>query len=55
MVTLSGYQIESEFMPFDVFSYGRGAFLDTEKVFIQQKSPDVYVLLTGDLTVLFCT
>ncbi|KAG0056256.1 mtDNA inheritance, partitioning of the mitochondrial organelle [Gryganskiella cystojenkinii] len=31
MITLSGYQLESEFMPFDVFSYGRGAFIDTEK------------------------
>ncbi|KAF9302026.1 mtDNA inheritance, partitioning of the mitochondrial organelle [Mortierella antarctica] len=31
MVTASGYQLESEFMPFDVFSYGRNAFLETEK------------------------
>ncbi|KAF9438617.1 mtDNA inheritance, partitioning of the mitochondrial organelle [Entomortierella beljakovae] len=31
MVTASGYQINSEFMPFDVFSYGRNAFIDTEK------------------------
>ena len=32
MVTISGYQMNSEFMPFDVFSYGRAAFTDTEKV-----------------------
>jgi hypothetical protein len=32
MVTLSGYQMDSEFMPFDVFSYGRAAFVETEKV-----------------------
>ncbi|CAO3568518.1 unnamed protein product [Mortierella alpina] len=31
MVTISGYQMNSEFMPFDVFSYGRAAFTDTEK------------------------
>ncbi|KAF9193404.1 mtDNA inheritance, partitioning of the mitochondrial organelle [Haplosporangium sp. Z 11] len=31
MVTISGYQMDSEFMPFDVFSYGRAAFLETEK------------------------
>ncbi|KAF9333027.1 mtDNA inheritance, partitioning of the mitochondrial organelle [Podila minutissima] len=31
MVTASGYQLNSEFMPFDVFSYGRNAFLETEK------------------------
>ncbi|KAG0264406.1 mtDNA inheritance, partitioning of the mitochondrial organelle [Mortierella polycephala] len=31
MVTISGYQMDSEFMPFDVFSYGRTAFLETEK------------------------
>jgi hypothetical protein len=32
MVTLTGYQMDSEFMPFDVFSYGRAAFIETEKV-----------------------
>ncbi|KAG0085565.1 mtDNA inheritance, partitioning of the mitochondrial organelle [Podila epicladia] len=31
MVTASGYLLDSEFMPFDVFSYGRNAFLETEK------------------------
>ncbi|KAF9110727.1 mtDNA inheritance, partitioning of the mitochondrial organelle [Mortierella sp. AM989] len=31
MVTMSGYQLGSEFMPFDVFSYGRAAFIETEK------------------------
>ncbi|KAF8986179.1 mtDNA inheritance, partitioning of the mitochondrial organelle [Entomortierella lignicola] len=31
MVTASGYQLDSEFMPFDVFSYGRAAFIETEK------------------------
>ncbi|KAG0338451.1 mtDNA inheritance, partitioning of the mitochondrial organelle [Podila horticola] len=31
MVTASEYQLDSEFMPFDVFSYGRNAFLETEK------------------------
>ncbi|KAG0200739.1 mtDNA inheritance, partitioning of the mitochondrial organelle [Mortierella sp. GBA30] len=31
MVTISGYQMDSEFMPFDVFSYGRTAFVETEK------------------------
>ncbi|KAG0021799.1 mtDNA inheritance, partitioning of the mitochondrial organelle [Entomortierella chlamydospora] len=31
MVTMSGYQLNSEFMPFDVFSYGRAAFIETEK------------------------
>ncbi|KAF9352442.1 mtDNA inheritance, partitioning of the mitochondrial organelle [Mortierella sp. AD094] len=31
MVTMSGYQLDSEFMPFDVFSYGRAAFIETEK------------------------
>ncbi|KAF8934551.1 mtDNA inheritance, partitioning of the mitochondrial organelle [Dissophora ornata] len=33
MVTASGYQLDSEFMPFDVFSYGRAAFIETEKGF----------------------
>ncbi|KAF9989177.1 mtDNA inheritance, partitioning of the mitochondrial organelle [Mortierella antarctica] len=33
MITISGYQMNSEFMPFDVFSYGRAAFTDTEKGF----------------------
>ncbi|KAI7824711.1 tubulin domain-containing protein [Gamsiella multidivaricata] len=31
MVTMSGYQLDSEFMPFDVFSYGHAAFTETEK------------------------
>lgn len=31
MVTTTGYLLDSEFMPFDVFSYGRNAFLETEK------------------------
>ncbi|KAG0033556.1 mtDNA inheritance, partitioning of the mitochondrial organelle [Podila clonocystis] len=31
MITASEYQLNSEFMPFDVFSYGRNAFLETEK------------------------
>lgn len=31
MVTTTGYLLNSEFMPFDVFSYGRNAFLETEK------------------------
>ncbi|KAG0339502.1 mtDNA inheritance, partitioning of the mitochondrial organelle, partial [Podila humilis] len=31
MVTATGYMLDSEFMPFDVFSYGRYAFLETEK------------------------
>ncbi|KAF9906276.1 mtDNA inheritance, partitioning of the mitochondrial organelle, partial [Lobosporangium transversale] len=33
MVNVSGYQLNSEFMPFDVFSYGRSAFVETEKGF----------------------
>jgi anthranilate/para-aminobenzoate synthase component II len=32
MLTTSGYQLDSDFMPFDVFSYGRSAFTETEKV-----------------------
>jgi anthranilate/para-aminobenzoate synthase component II len=32
MLTTSGYLMGSDFMPFDVFSYGRTAFLETEKV-----------------------
>lgn len=32
MVSLTGYLMDSEFMPFDVFSYGRAAFIETEKV-----------------------
>ncbi|KAI8354983.1 tubulin domain-containing protein [Mortierella sp. GBAus27b] len=31
MLTTSGYQLDSDFMPFDVFSYGRSAFTETEK------------------------
>ncbi|KAF9430904.1 mtDNA inheritance, partitioning of the mitochondrial organelle [Podila epigama] len=31
LVTASGYQLGSEFMPFDVYSYGRSAFIETEK------------------------
>ncbi|KAK3827488.1 MAG: tubulin domain-containing protein [Benniella sp.] len=31
MLTISGYLMGSDFMPFDVFSYGRTAFLETEK------------------------
>ncbi|KAF9351587.1 mtDNA inheritance, partitioning of the mitochondrial organelle [Mortierella sp. NVP85] len=31
MLTISGYLMDSDFMPFDVFSYGRTAFLETEK------------------------
>ncbi|OAQ31328.1 tubulin nucleotide-binding domain-like protein [Linnemannia elongata AG-77] len=31
MVSLTGYLMDSEFMPFDVFSYGRAAFIETEK------------------------
>ncbi|KAF9921438.1 mtDNA inheritance, partitioning of the mitochondrial organelle [Linnemannia zychae] len=31
MVTISGYQIDSDLMPFDVFSYGRAAYVETEK------------------------
>ena len=41
MVNISGYQMDREFMPFDVFSYGRAAFLETEKV------PTVSVLLSS--------
>ncbi|KAI1318186.1 mtDNA inheritance, partitioning of the mitochondrial organelle [Mortierella claussenii] len=37
MITTNGYQLDSEFMPFDVFSYGRAAYIETEK---EQESYD---------------